>query len=216
MTSDPVRAAWAAAGHPAPPPGGRRSAGPCARCSTVDELETTSRVVSDRFTGWDSWADPSGTGLCPACAWAYREPQLRKSSIVVRRDPPGIEFVDLTGLRKALAAPVPAGVAVVATLNVGRKHVLPSAEFGRVCVDGVVISWSDEDVKRLAIMEELRRAGVSYLALAEPAPPWKVIAALPAAGRARLLELWDRLDPWRQARPWFDLGVSATTFAAKR
>ena len=216
MTSDPVRAAWAAAGHPAPPPGGRRSAGRCARCSTVDELETTSRVVSDRFTGWDSWADPSGTGLCPACAWAYREPQLRKSSSVVRRDPPGIEFVDLTGLRKALAAPVPAGVAVVATLNVGRKHVLPSAEFGRVCVDGVVISWSDEDVKRLAIMEELRRAGVSYLALAEPAPPWKVIAALPAAGRARLLELWDRLDPWRQARPWFDLGVSATTFAAKR
>ena len=216
MTSDPVRAAWAAVGHPAPPPGGRRSAGRCARCSTVDELETTSRVVSDRFTGWDSWADPSGTGLCPACAWAYREPQLRKSSSVVRRDPPGIEFVDLTGLRKALAAPVPAGVAVVATLNVGRKHVLPSADFGRVSVDGVVISWSDQDVKRLAIMEELRRAGVSYLALAEPAPPWKVIAALPTAGRARLLELWDQLDPWRQARPWFDLGVSATTFAAKR
>lgn len=215
MTSDPVHVAWMTEGCPLPPPGGRRSTGPCARCSAIDELETASRVVSDRFTGWDTWANPSGTGLCPACAWAYREPELRKSSSVVRREPPGIEFVDFTGLRQVLDAPVPSGVAVVVTLSVGRKHVLPSAVFGRVCVDGLVISWSGEDVERLAAMEALRLAGVSYLALAEPAPPWKVIAATPAAERGRLLTLWALLDPWRQARPWFDLGVTATTFAAR-
>lgn len=213
MTSDPVRAAWEAEGSPGPPAGGRRRVGSCARCTTRDDLETASRVVSDRFTGYDTWADPSGFGLCPSCAWAYRDRRLRSSAHVVEREPSSLRFVDYAQLREVLRWPLAPNTAVVVLLGAARKHALPSARFGHVCVDGVLVSWSAADVDRLAAMEKLRRSGVSYLALGERTPPWDVISKSSPADRQRLLELWPRLDPWREARPWFDLGVTATTFA---
>lgn len=216
MSSDPVHVAWSAEGSPAPVAGGRRSVGRCARCATREELETVSRVVSDRFTGYGDWADPSGKGLCASCAWAYRDPRLRTSAHVVRRHPTGLEFLDHAALGDLLQAPVTSNAAVVVLLGVGRKHALPSAQFGQVCLDGVPLTWSQADVDRLAAMARLRRAGVSYVALSESAPPWRVISDRAPQERQEIMRLWGELDPWRAARPWFDLGVTATTGAAGR
>lgn len=216
MTSDPVHVAWQAEGTPAPARGGRRPIARCARCTTSNELEAVSRVVSDRFTGYGDWADPSGKGLCASCAWAYRDPRLRASAHVVRQGPPRLEFLGYTALAQLLEAPVAGDIAVVVLLGAGRKHALPSARFGQVCVDGILLSWSQSDVARLAVMTQLRRAGVSYVALGETAPPWRVISDRTPEERQQIMQLWGELDPWREARPWFDLGVTATTGAAGR
>ena len=72
MLSDPAAAAWAAAGHPsvdAPPP----VRGRCGRCGAEGPTVTSSRIVSESFTGFDTW--PFGTRrLCVPCAWAYSRP----------------------------------------------------------------------------------------------------------------------------------------------
>lgn len=210
---DPLEVAWVAAGRPRPAcsgPGGGFS-GVCARCGAEgEELVPTSRVVSDRFTDYDQWADPSGAGLCPACTWAYREARVRAEAHSVSRVPAALTFLTAAALGQLLCRPVEPDVAVAVPLRPGRKHVLPAAAFGRVCVDGTLLSWSTADCERLDAMSQLRAAGVSTRALAQTSPPWPVVRGLGLEARDLLLRRWAALDPWRRAAPWFDLGVAAT------
>lgn len=65
---DVLTAAWQACGQPQPAVPIR--CGACTRCGRADEhLAPTRNVVSKVFTGYDTWRDPRGTGLCPACTW---------------------------------------------------------------------------------------------------------------------------------------------------
>jgi hypothetical protein len=184
--------------------------GACARCATSSsELSATRTVVSKTFTGFDGWADPSGPGLCPACTWAYRTPALRQVPHEVTTDP-SCRPLTRPRLRALLAHPLPTTTAVVVPLRPGRKHLLATAQWGRVTTDDATLTWTSADTDRLAVMARLRAQGFGPRMLLAAAPTWPVLVKL--APRQRLLtqQQWPLLAPWRRARPWFDLAVHAS------
>lgn len=207
---NPVDAAWIAAGSPMPAEH-LTDTGRCGRCLTQGALVPTSRVVSENFTGYASWLGRPSEGLCPACTWCFRTPQLRALAHVITQDPPTLTELPLPRLRALLGRAVTPAAAVTVPLRANRKHVLPDAIWGRVVVDGTVIAWTLDDARLLKVLESLRDAGVPASALPAPAPPWKTISALEAERRAQVMKDWARLEPWRARRPWLDLAILATT-----
>ena len=207
---NPVLAAWIGAGSPAPV---ERlvTHGRCGRCLAQAPLVPTAQVVSENFTGYGAWLGEPARGLCPACTWCYRTPQLRAQAHQITQGPPTLTNLPLPRLRSLLAKPLTPALAVTVPLRANRKHVLPDAVWGRVVVDGTVISWTSRDAELLKVLDELRAAGVPGPALAAAAPPWKVVSVLPAKERALVMSSWDSLQPWRARRPWLDLAVLATT-----
>ena len=81
---DVLTTAWTAVGAPTSP---SSTHGPCARCGQHASLTATRTVVSKVFTSFDTWVDPAGAGVCPACAWGYSTPSLRSSAHLVIRSP---------------------------------------------------------------------------------------------------------------------------------
>lgn len=202
---DVLTAAWTAAGEP----GRTHGAGLCARCGKEGASVPVRRVVSRNFTGWDGWDSPTGSGLCAACAWAYRTPELRLQTLEVRRGPAKLRRLDPSGLALVLSEPIAATLAVTLPLR-GRKHLLPAAQWGRICVDDVCIPWGSGDVERLAIMQGLRRLGFGPRMLSEPVPHYGLLRDLPADRRVAVIEQWRALAPWRQRLLWLKVAVAAT------
>lgn len=66
---DVLTAAWVGAGSPTPH--ATSLTGDCSHCGSRDQLVAVRAVVSKQFTGFDGWANPSGRGVCPGCAWGY-------------------------------------------------------------------------------------------------------------------------------------------------
>ena len=99
---------------------------------------------------------------------------------------------------------------MVLPLHRGRKHVLPTAVWGRLNVDDAALPWTDVEARRLQVVIQLRNLGVSGAALIGPAAPFRVLTRLGAAQRAEMLQLWPELDPWRPATPW----LAAATLVA--
>ncbi len=198
--------AWVAAGRPrVPVPCGR---GACARCGSAGtELAATREVVSRVFTGYDSWADPSGPGLCPACAWGYRTRTLRTTTHMVTAHPLLLQALSAPRLGDLLTRPLPPRVAVVVPLRPGRKHLFPTAVWGRVTVEDTHLPWTSGDATRLGVMRRLRALGFGPRMLTEPAPAWSVLRRLPRTWWSQVGADWDLLEPWRSRRPWFDLAV---------
>ncbi len=183
--------------------------GVCARCATSSsELSATRTVVSKTFTGFDGWADPSGPGLCPACTWAYRTPALRQVPHEVTTHP-SCRILTRARLRRLLAHPLPTTTAVVVPLRPGRKHLLATAQWGRVTTDDATLTWTCADTDRLAVMATLRAQGFGPRMLLAAAPAWPVLAKLAPHQRLLTQQQWPLLAPWRRARPWFDLAVHA-------
>ncbi|MDY6870912.1 MAG: hypothetical protein SV966_10435, partial [Actinomycetota bacterium] len=98
MLTDPAAAAWVAAGRPAvdaPAP----VAGRCGRCGEDGPTVTSSRIISEKFTGFDAW--PFGSRrLCVPCAWAYSrqpttQPPLLITPTAVEEYSTGAELTDL-------------------------------------------------------------------------------------------------------------------------
>ena len=206
---DVLTTAWLSRG--APRTVGRSLDGSCARCGRDDlDLITVDAVVSRVFTGFDGWRDPCGLGLCPACSWGYRAPELRTVNHLVTADPPSLKQLDVTALGDLLTTPLRADVAVVVPLRPVRKHLFPTAVWGRVTVDDAHLPWTTADTVRLAAMHRLRAAGFGSRMLAEPAPPWPMLRRLPAGQWVQTLDDWRALGPWRSRRPWFDLAVRAS------
>ena len=184
--------------------------GTCARCaSPSSELTTTRTVVSKTFTGFDGWTDPSGRGLCPPCTWAYRTPALRQVPHEITTHP---TFQALTRplLLAVLSHPLPTTTAVVVPLRPGRKHLLPTAQWGRVTTDDATLTWTTDDATRLAAMATLRTQGFGPRMLLAPAPAWLVLTKLNPRQRMLTQQHWAQLAPWRRARPWFDLAIHAS------
>lgn len=201
---DPVRAAWLL--HTGSPPRGPGES--CARCGQDSAHTPVSRVLSKSFTAWDEWVTPGRGLLCPACEWGYRHPPLRQSPTVVATDPPRFTLLTPHELRDLLRDPVDQATAVAVPLRHGRKHVLPAARWGTVCVDGVCVPWTRADCDRLDVLEQLRGRGVRWQAFAAPAPPWPAVTA--AGTPQEVLDAWAQLAPWRARRTWLDLAVYAT------
>lgn len=211
--SDVLAAAFTAAQPPAPP-AGSADRGDCARCPASDApLIPTRLVVSKVFTAFDGWRDPTGHGVCAACAWAYQTRSLRRWPYLVTTKP-GLRQLTPADLGRLLQQPLPAEVACIVPLRPGRKHLLPTAHWGRVTVDDASLTWTSADAARLAALRRLRRLGFGPRQLAEPAPAWGVLRRLPPKQRREVHHEWAVLAPWRRSRLWFDVAVLATTPSA--
>ena len=210
---DVVEAAWRGTG--APSPGiDLDQQGPCARCSRSGAAARVDRVVSAKFTGADSWQRPDGRVLCPPCAWSYRERALRDRPHLVEVAPARLVQLSLPELSERLRqGPLNAGEAITAPLRAARRHVLPTAAWGQVCVDGTPVPWTSRDAQLLEVVARLRGLGFSYRALPLPGPPWPVLSALEPAEQARVLADWRTLSSWREPSRslWLRLALLATT-----
>lgn len=210
---DPVEAAWRGAGEPVPGVDLDQD-GPCARCSRSGAAARADRVVSAKFTGHDSWQRPDGRVLCPPCTWSYRERVLRDRPHLISHSPAHLVQLSLPELCERLRrGPLNADEAITAPLRAARRHVLPTAVWGQVCVDGTPIPWTSHDVQLLEVVARLRGLGFSYRALPLPGPPWPVLSTLEPREQARVLADWRTLSPWREPSRslWLRLALLATT-----
>src|SRR6478672_1944888 len=196
---DVLEAAWLAAGRPIPDLAFDHS-GSCARCGRRGPV-TTAPVVSAKWTGWSDWRSAVRPMLCAGCAWGYREPGHRHGGLLVTTAPT-VSPLDADGLAEVLSRELDTGQAVVLPLHRGRKHVLPTAAWGRLSVDDVTLPWTQAESARLQVVIRLRRLGVTGAALTKPAAPYRVLAGLPAHQRMEMLHLWPQLNRWRPATPW--------------
>lgn len=212
---DVLTAAWQASEQPQVVPA--QLHGPCARCGRQNvALVRTRAVVSKAFTGYDSWRDPCGAGLCPTCTWGYRTPQLRAAPHQVTARPTAMQRLEPHQLAAALAAALPADTAVIVPLRPGRKHLLPTAVWGRVTVEDAHLPWGADDATRLSAMHRLRALGFGSRMLAGPAPVWSVLRRLPRHWYGRVQHDWAVLEPWRDRPLWFELGVQASFAPAQQ
>lgn len=204
---DTVHTAWRAV-HPNDPP--LPAGNSCARCACAGGETAVREVVSKKFTAWDSWANPQAGRLCAACTWGYRTSDLRADALAIMWDAtaPACRRLDPHELGDALAEPLPGNVALSVPLRAGRRHVLPVTQLGRVCVDGTNVTWSAGDARRLGLVRELRRQGVSWRAFTEPAPSWRAVSSSPDP--QAMLQAWQELDPWRSSGVWLQVALAAT------
>lgn len=205
-----LAAAWTAAGRPASALGSR--AGVCARCGAAGTVVPVRSVLSKSFTGFEGWADPSGRGMCGACAWGHSVDDLRKVAHLVRQDPAALVAVARGEVGRILAAPLGVGECLVVPLRPGRKHILPGAVWGRVCVDDAHLPWTDRQARLLGRVVWLRGLGFGSRMLAEAAPAYGVMARLDPQTWTDVLDAWAELAEWRESQgPWLALAVYATT-----
>lgn len=211
-----LRAAWSGAGFPAlqaPTRSGR-----CARCSGSGEVVATRAIISKTFSGFDDWAQPNGFGICEVCAWGHATAQLRLSAHLVTRTPAMLQALERADAHSVLlAGPMDSGRALIVPLRPGRKHLLPSASWGRVTVDNAKLPWGAGDVARLHHLTDLRGRGFGSRMLTEPVPPFTVLRTLPREQWEATMHAWRQLDPWRSPdNPWLPLAVHLTTSATPR
>jgi len=210
-----LTAAWVGTGSPAAP---GATSGPCARCGREDDgLVPTRHVISKQFTGFDGWADPSGCGLCAVCAWGYSTASLRSATHLVTRSPASmrqLSRVEVAGLLHS--GTLETDLALVVPLRPGRKHILPSAVWGRVNVDDAQLSWTARDAGLLQLIARLRELGFGSRMLTAAAPPFPVMNRLDRSCWAEVLAAWGQLGPWRAPdNPWLTLALHVTTPTSK-
>ena len=210
---DVLHAAWRGRGMPTPP-GLAFTAGRCARCDTSGPVTPAGDVVSAKWTGWSSWRTAVNPALCAACSWGYRTVELRAGAFLIT-DEPSMTPLTPDGLLDALASPLGPDRSVVLPLHRNRKHVLPDARWGRLCVDDAALDWTTADADRLRTMNRLRGLGFSTSAMARPAPPFSVLRRQDAGSYADILRWWDELRPWRPETPWFAAAALATGLATR-
>lgn len=208
-------ACWRAAGAPAPSvPETRALPGPvgCARCGGPLEVRTlTSRVVSKRFTDWDHWRTPGGRWVCAACAWIFTTDSLRRQMREVTATPSSRELSPV-GLHHRLMSGVPASTAVILPLKPGRKHLIAHAEWGKVCVDDAVVSWTKSCADRLEAMTRLREFGFSVRQLKSHSPTYQVMIDIQPGLWPQIMTEWGLLDSWRQDNnPYWEIAVRASS-----
>lgn len=199
MLSDPAAAAWIAAGRPdveAPPP----VAGRCGRCGTDGPTVTSSRIISEKFTGFDAW--PFGSRrLCVPCAWAYShqpttQPPLFITPIGVQEYRSGAELAVLL-----TEGPLSTSQAVILP-TAKRRHILPAAEWAHLATDGLVVPWDTADAALLTDLVWLRAdVGATWPQLSLPAPPHQILKTRARDQWPRILTAWPALRRWRAVPP---------------
>ncbi|QYB00668.1 hypothetical protein I1A62_00645 (plasmid) [Rhodococcus sp. USK10] len=214
MTAAPSDVVWAAytaaVGIPEHAEPADRVAG-CARCGhATTVMIPVGQVISRRFTGFESWTNLAGRRLCQVCVWVYRRRPLRVDAHVVTRDPATIRAASPALLHQVLSTPINADTAVIVPLRPGRKHLLPDASWGQVTVDDAGLTWAAADADRLTVMRRLRGHGFTEMMLRQDTPAYPVLSRLPAEQWPQLLDDWHSLGVWRQAGPWFEVGLRAS------
>lgn len=207
--------AWATAGAPAHE--AVSSDGVCARCGRTGDVVPVRSVVSKVFTAFDDWSDRGGSGLCHICAWAFSTPSLRSTIHFVGRDPARLSpLAKVEAKSVLLRGELDPGVSLVVPLRPGRKHLLPGATWGRVCVDNAQLLWTTTHGRLLAFVDQLRELGFGSRMLTEPAPPFAVLRIVPPTQWNAVFRAWDALSVWRTPdNPWLPLAVHLTTPSSK-
>lgn len=199
MLSDPAAAAWVAAGRPgvAAPVA---LEGRCGRCGDDGPTVASSRIISEKFTAFDTW--PYGSRrLCVACAWAYsRQPTTQPALLIT---PSTVtEYGDGDALVDVLTAgPLPTTHAVVLP-TARRRHILPAAQWEHLATDGLVVHWDAIAASRLTDLLWLRRTvDATWPQLTRSAPPPRLLTAQPSENWPRILDAWAQLQSWRRVPP---------------
>lgn len=199
MLSDPAAAAWVIAGRPPITAAPEPVEGVCGRCGDRGPTVTTTRIFSEKFTGYEHW--PYGKRrLCVPCAWAYsRRPTTALPMLITATTV--TEYPDGRGLAPILrTAALPNTAAAVLPVRALRKHryLLPTAQWGHLATDRIVVRWDSTAAERLTDMTWLRDdAGATMGQLDQPAPPAQLLTAQPSATWPRILSAWTQLQPWR-------------------
>jgi hypothetical protein len=170
----------------------------------------TAAVISKSFTAFDGWTNVTGAGLCSPCAWGYTEPTLRISSHLADRSVGTFTRLSTLEVGAILHYPIPHDQALVVPLRPGRKHVLPTAVWGRVTVDDGAISWTTADVDRFKLLVQFRDQGFGPRLLSEPAPAWPILRRLTPIDRRHTMATWPALAPWRVRPQWLRLAIYAS------
>lgn len=187
---DPVRVSWASMEVLSQPESPVALQGTCARCGDRAPLKAIKTVVSHNFTGWDD-IDPSADGLCAACAWALTDPALRTTPLIITRDMAA--FATRDQLIALLGAPLSVSTAITYPLT-GRKHLLPSAEWGAVATDTGVLPWELHESDFFQITLALGRLGASTYELRQVAPPLHLMTR-----GIDLTDMWEAMRRWSSA-----------------
>lgn len=196
MLSDPAAAAWVAAGRPAvdaPAP----TPGQCGRCGVHGPTVTSSRIVSERFTEFDTW--PFGSRrLCVPCAWAYSHKLAAQPAMLITTITT-IEYANGADLGPALTkGALQTTEAVMVPGRQRRRHVLPNMQWGHLSTDRVAIAWDETAARRLADQVWLRvTIGAAWTQLAAPTPPASLLIAQPSEVWPRIIAAWESLQVWR-------------------
>ena len=199
LLTTPAQAAWTAAGQPdvqAPAP----VEGRCGRCGTQTATVTSTHIVSEKFTGFDAW--PYGSRrLCVPCAWAYSHTPTAQQAMVITPThatcyADGRDVTDLL-----TAGPLPATTAVIVP-TAKRRHLLPTAQWGHVATDGLVVAWDGAAARRLTDVRWLRTdIGATWPQLQAPTPPPQLMRGRPPRGWEPILTAWSGLQRWRVVPP---------------
>ncbi|MBU8820996.1 hypothetical protein KL864_34615 [Mycolicibacterium goodii] len=202
MFSDPAAAAWVAAGRPAvdaPPPVDGR----CGRCGEDGPTVTSSRIISEKFTGFDAW--PFGTRrLCVPCAWAYSG-QPREQTAMLITTTTLTKYANGAELAPILTAGALPRTHAVVVPSRRRRHILPIAEWGHLATDGLAIPWDAAAAERLADLAWLRTTvGATWPQLSASAPQARLLTAQPADQWSRIVAAWASLRPWRNSTALWD------------
>ncbi|GAB1812993.1 hypothetical protein AWC29_06405 [Mycobacterium triplex] len=209
MLSDPAAAAWVAAGRPAvdaPSPVDGR----CGRCGEEGPTVLSSRIISEKFTGFDAW--PFGSRrLCVPCAWAYSTPPTTQLALLVTATTV-TEYSTGAALADALAGgALPTSQAAILP-TARRRHILPTAQWGHLATDGLVVPWDAAAATRLTDLIWLRTTvGATWTQLSHPAPPSRLLRAQPSSHWGRILAAWTALQIWRTVPPLWAAARALTT-----
>lgn len=205
---DPLRIAWSNLGMDWLSTSDKNNVDRCGRCQLIESLTAYKDIISNNFTGWGA-IDPSANGLCESCSWGYRDPQLRTTSIIVQSD--GVAVFATQDQLKSLLLMSLAPDLAISIPYAGKKHLLPSAEWGMVVSDDGPLAWRSTEAHLIEIISKLRLFGIYESEFMEPAPPYRAVAAIAqdTDGMIELLDLWAELRFWQNG-PHIKIAIRAT------
>ncbi|SPX94815.1 Uncharacterised protein [Mycobacterium xenopi] len=172
---------------------------------------TSSRIISEKFTGFDAW--PFGSRrLCAPCAWAYSHQPTAQPALLITTDTV-TEYADGAGLSDVLAVgELPTTHAAVLP-TARRRHILPTAQWGHLATDNLVVRWDASAAAKLADLVWLRTAmGATWPQLSRLAPPARLVTAHPREHWSRIMTAWSQLQAWRTVPPlWASARILSNT-----
>ncbi|WP_394276127.1 hypothetical protein [Luteococcus sp.] len=165
------------------------------------------QVVSRFYRGWDTWADATGSGVCPACVWGFRSPLLRSLPHWIHRAPHMLTPVRDTDLTDLLHRPLSNDESLVVPLHPSRRHLIHLAQWGCITTDDTTLVWDQTAADRFATYTQLRNLGIRDSHLTHPTPPWTALQDLTVNQIRLVLQLWPLLHPWRTSPAWMRLAA---------
>jgi hypothetical protein len=94
------------------------------------------------------------------------------------------------------------GTQAVVLPTARRRHILPTAEWGHLATDGLVVPWDAAAATRLADLVWLRKiVGATWPQLSRSVPPSRLLSTQSAEHWPRVLAAWSALQTWRTVPP---------------